>query len=130
MAEKNRGRMDSILMRPAVLLGLALTVASLQADPPETGLPLLELGVGAALYHQPSYPGSDVRVTTAFPFPYLIYRGDWLRIDRSLQGILYETQRLKVDLSAGATALVESDESNAREGMPDLDRTFDLGACS
>jgi outer membrane scaffolding protein for murein synthesis (MipA/OmpV family) len=68
-----------------------------------TGLPLWELGIGAALYHQPNYPGSDVQTTTAFPFPYVIYRGDWFRVDHSLQGILYETQEAKIDFSAGAT---------------------------
>jgi outer membrane scaffolding protein for murein synthesis (MipA/OmpV family) len=94
---------------------------------PARGLPLWELGVGAAAYHQPNYPGSDVRSTTGFPFPYVIYRGDWLRIDRSLQGILYETRRIKADFSAGSTSIVESDESDAREGMPDLDPTFDVG---
>ena len=45
----------------------------------------------------------------------------------SPQGILYETNRVKVDFSAGATSLVESDESNARSGMPDLDPAFGVG---
>jgi len=57
----------------------------------------------------------------------VIYRGDWFRIDRSQQGILYETQKIKLDFSAGGTSVVDSDESDAREGMPDLDPTFALG---
>jgi outer membrane protein len=92
-----------------------------------TGLPLWELGIGAALYHQPNYPGSDTRTTTGFPFPYVIYRGDWFRVDRSLQGILYESQEAKIDFSAGGTSLVDSDESDARKGMPDLDPTIEVG---
>ncbi len=111
----------------ASLLGLSLALAHAPATAGEAGVPLWELGIGAALYHQPSYPGADVRTTTGFPFPYLIYRGDWFRIDRSLQGILYETRRVKVDLSAGATSLVDSDQSSAREGMPDLDATLEVG---
>jgi outer membrane protein len=109
-----------------MLLTLGLTLPSL-SPAEEQGLPLLELGIGGAVYSNPSYPGSDVRTTTAFPFPYLIYRGDWLRIDRSLQGILYETRRIKADFTVGATALVDSDDSDARDGMPDLDRTFHAG---
>ncbi len=109
------------------LLGIALVSVLPPTLAEERGLPLWELGIGGALYSQPSYPGSDVRTIAAFPFPYVIYRGEWLRIDRSLQGILYETRRTKLDFSAGATALVESDESDARDGMPDLDRTIDLG---
>jgi len=111
----------------AILLDLTVCVSPSSAETASDGLPLWELGIGAALYNQPNYPGSDVRSTTGFPFPYVIYRGDYFRIDRSLQGILYETQRVKLDFSAGATSNVDSDESDAREGMPDLDPTFDIG---
>ncbi|MBK1633945.1 hypothetical protein CKO31_25100 [Thiohalocapsa halophila] len=86
----------------AVLLSFGLIQSAQQAaaDEPGLPLPLLELGIGAAGYHNPSYPGSDVRTTTDFPFSYVISRGDWLRIDRSLQRILYATRRVKADISA------------------------------
>jgi outer membrane scaffolding protein for murein synthesis (MipA/OmpV family) len=109
------------------LLGMFSAASEASTEAAGTGLPLWELGIGAAAYHQPNYPGSDVRSTTGFPFPYVIYRGDFFRIDRSLQGILYETRRIKADFSAGGTAIVDSDESDAREGMPDLDPTFEVG---
>ncbi|MCG6863770.1 MAG: MipA/OmpV family protein [Chromatiaceae bacterium] len=109
------------------LLGLASLPAPAADETAGAGLPLWELGIGAAAYNQANYPGSDVRSTTGFPFPYVIYRGDWLRIDRSLQGIIYETQRVKLDVSAGGTSVVDSNESDAREGMPDLDPTFEVG---
>jgi len=110
-----------------ILLGLASLPKSAAGESGSLGLPLWELGIGAAAYNQANYPGSDVRSTTGFPFPYVIYRGDWLRIDHSLQGILYETRVAKIDLSAGATSLVDSNESGARAGMPDLDPTFEVG---
>ena len=109
------------------LLGLVSLAVPAAAETNGEGLPLWEIGIGAAAYHQPNYPGSDVRSTKGFPFPYVIYRGDWFRIDRSLQGILYETQKIKLDFSAGGTSVVDSDESDAREGMPDLDPTFEVG---
>jgi MipA family protein len=111
----------------AALLGLTQIAALATGEPKGTGLPLWEVGVGAAAYHQANYPGSDVRSTTGFPFPYAIYRGDWFRIDRSLQGILYETRVAKIDFSAGGTSVVNSGESDARAGMPDLDPTFEVG---
>lgn len=55
--------------------GLIQSAQQAAADEPGLRLPLLELGIGAAGYHNPSYPGSDVRTTTDFPFPYLISRG-------------------------------------------------------
>lgn len=120
-------RTGSIAGVIAVVLGLTAVPASAAGEPESASLPLWELGIGAAAYHQGNYPGSDVRSTTGFPFPYVIYRGDWFRIDRSLQGILYETQMAKIDFSAGATSVVDSDKSDARQGMPDLDPTFELG---
>jgi len=120
-------RHESISRVIASLLGLASLAASAEGETESKGLPLWEVGIGAAAYHQPNYPGSDVRSTTGFPFPYVIYRGDWFRIDRSLQGILYETRRIKLDFSAGGTTVVDSDDSDAREGMPDLDPTFEIG---
>ncbi len=112
---------------PFLAMILSAGAGAFASDAADNGLPLWELGIGAAAYHQPNYPGSDVRSTIGFPFPYVIYRGDWFRIDRSLQGILYETRQIKVDFSAGGTSLVESDESDARRGMPDLDPTFEVG---
>jgi outer membrane scaffolding protein for murein synthesis (MipA/OmpV family) len=93
----------------------------------ETTLPLWELGLGVAAYRQANYPGSDTQSTFAVPFPYLIYRGDWLRIDRSIQGILFESERLKLDISARGTSLIQSDEGDARYGMPDLDPLIEIG---
>jgi outer membrane protein len=124
MKPQAHGAVEGVI---AIVLGLTALRAPAAGELDSTGLPLWELGIGAAAYHQANYPGSDVRSTTGFPFPYVIYRGDWLRIDRSLQGILYETKTAKIDFSAGATSLVDSDESDAREGMPDLDPTFEIG---
>ncbi len=125
-----RWKISMLAWAAGVATTLAPTAATLAAEADETGLkplPLWELGIGAAAYNQPNYPGSDVRSTVVFPFPYVIYRGDRLRIDRSIQGILFETERLKIDISAGGTALVESDQSDARRGMPDLDPVVEVG---
>jgi len=110
-----------------ILLPMTFAAADAVASKDDKALPLWEVGIGGALYNQPNYPGSDVRSTTSFPFPYLVYRGERLRIDRSLQGILFESQRLKLDVTAGANPLVKSEGSDAREGMPDLNPTVSVG---
>jgi outer membrane scaffolding protein for murein synthesis (MipA/OmpV family) len=110
-----------------ILLPMTFAAADAVASEGDKALPLWEVGIGGALYNQPNYPGSDVRSTTSFPFPYLVYRGERLRIDRSLQGILFESQRLKLDVTAGANPLVKSEGSDAREGMPDLNPTVSVG---
>jgi outer membrane protein len=110
-----------------LLMPMTVTAADGSANDGDTALPLWEVGIGAALYNQPIYPGSATRSTTGFPFPYLIYRGERLRIDRSLQGILFESRRLKLDVTAGASGPVKSENTGVRQGMPDLNRTVSVG---
>jgi outer membrane scaffolding protein for murein synthesis (MipA/OmpV family) len=94
----------------------------------EESLPLLELGVGAGLLSLPSYRGSDDRTLHLLPIPYVVYRGDFLRADgRSLKAIFFESERVELNLSLDATPPVRDDESGAREGMPELDPTVEIG---
>lgn len=93
----------------------------------DAGVPEWELGVGVATYNLPAYRGSDDRTTSVVPFPYVIYRGERFRIDRTIQGILFEGERVKLDISGKASPLVKSKDSDARQGMPDLDPTVEIG---
>jgi outer membrane protein len=104
------------------LLLLALTPSLAAQD-----LPKWELGLGLAVQDIADYRGSDTRTTRAFPFPYLVYRGERLRIGRRLQGILFQDRRLRLSLSASASPPVGSDTNAARQGMPDLDRGVEIG---
>jgi outer membrane protein len=62
------------------------------------------------------------------PFPYLVYRGERLRVDRQgARGMLFETDRVELDLSVSATPPVDSDKNRARQGMPRLDPTLEIG---
>jgi outer membrane scaffolding protein for murein synthesis (MipA/OmpV family) len=91
-------------------------------------LPLWEAGFGVAPITFPDYRGSNQQSTYALPLPYLIYRGDRLRVDRNgPRGILFDTERLQLNLSLNASVPVESDDNDARRGMPDIDPTFEIG---
>ena len=62
------------------------------------------------------------------PFPYLIYRGERLRVDRQgMRGIFFESDRVELNLSLNATPPVDSGDNRAREGMPSLDPTIEIG---
>jgi len=41
----------------ATLLGLTSLAANAASETKSAGLPLWEVGIGAAAYHQPNYPG-------------------------------------------------------------------------
>jgi len=88
--------------------------------------PLWELGAGAALLQMPDYRGSDKNRLYVLPYPYFIYRGDALKIDRErISGRL--TDRLALDFSFFGQVPVKSSDNDARRGMPDLDPTFEAG---
>lgn len=90
--------------------------------------PLWEAGLGVAALHFPHYRGSDQSRTYALPVPYFVYRGEILKADREgVRGLFLRTDRVDVNLSLGASLSVRSSDTPAREGMPDLKPSFELG---
>src|SRR6185503_20986565 len=90
--------------------------------------PLWELGGGATAFRLPDYRGSDESRNYLYPIPYFVYRGHLLRVDRQgARAVLVEANRLEIDLSASATPPVDSEKNKARQGMPGLDPTVEIG---
>ncbi len=90
--------------------------------------PLWELGIGAGILQMPDYRGSDKNRLYVLPFPYVVYRGDFLKIqDRRISGQIFKTDRILLDFSGYGAVPVKSTDNEARAGMPDLDPTFELG---
>jgi outer membrane protein len=90
--------------------------------------PLWELGAGATVFSLPYYRGADHNRTYVYPFPYVVYRGERLRVDRQgIRALLFDSDRVEFDISGYATPPVKSDRSTVRQGMPDLDATVEVG---
>jgi outer membrane scaffolding protein for murein synthesis (MipA/OmpV family) len=90
--------------------------------------PLWEAGLGVSVLDFPDYRGSDERTTYVLPVPYAIYRGKYLRVQRDqVRGIFYEWSRVSLHLSLSASVPVDSSRNSARQGMPDLDPTVQIG---
>src|SRR5512136_2424750 len=90
--------------------------------------PLWELGAGLVVLRLPDYRGSDENRYYVLPFPYLIYRGDILRVDRErISGRIFKTDRLLLVVSLYGSVPVDSSTNRARSGMTDLDPTFEIG---
>lgn len=95
---------------------------------PGTRRPLWELGVGVAGLRLPDYRGSDQSRSYLLPLPYIVYRGTWLKADRDgARALLFESQRVKVDVSVAASTPTRSRDNAARAGMPNLSGTFEVG---
>jgi len=91
-------------------------------------LPLWEVGIGLFPSTFPAYRGADDQQYYLLPFPYVVYRGDYLRVDREgLRARLFDTDRVQINISANAAPPARSDDSDARDGMPDLDPAIELG---
>jgi outer membrane scaffolding protein for murein synthesis (MipA/OmpV family) len=90
--------------------------------------PLWEFGLGFSTLSAPDYTGSDERREWYVPFPYFVYRGQILRVDReSLRGRLFSTERFELEVSFNGTLPVDSKHNSARRGMPDLDFSGEVG---
>lgn len=94
------------------------------------GQPLWEAGVLAAGGWVADYPASGEGRWRGLPVPYVIYRGETIRIGD--KGAIrarktFMDDRLEIDLGLGGAFDVDSDDNDARAGMPDLDFLFEVG---
>jgi outer membrane protein len=90
--------------------------------------PVWELGVGVGLLYIPDYRGSNESRFYALPYPYVVYRGDILKVDKQkISGQIFKTDRILLDVSFYGSVPVDSDKNSARAGMEDLDPTFEIG---
>jgi outer membrane scaffolding protein for murein synthesis (MipA/OmpV family) len=125
-------------VKRTVFLALCALTAAAQAAGPEITSdapsepsgkqrPLWELGLGVAGLRLPDYRGSD-QYAYALPLPYVVYRGKWLKADREgARALLVDVDRVRVDVSVAASVPTRSRDNVAREGMPDLPATGEIG---
>lgn len=91
-------------------------------------LPKIEAGIGVGSQFLADYRGTTSYQAQAIPFPYLIYRGDFLKADRrGLRGEFFRNHKVELNLSADAALNGDSEDNDLREGMPELDSAFELG---
>lgn len=117
---KTRPRLPAV----ALLLAGALTLPPCHADT----RPLWELGAGLSVLRMPDYRGSDVTNVHVLPVPYLVYRGEFLKADEGgLRGLLFNSERLEVNISLNGTLPAIGDDNPTRQGMKKLRPTGEIG---
>jgi MipA family protein len=113
-------------LRPSALATLLFVCLTDLAGAGEK--PLWELGAGVTALYFPDYPGSDQSSAYVLPFPYFVYRGDFFKADRDgIRGVFVDSHRIELNLSVGASLPVNSNQNRARQGMPDLQPTVEIG---
>jgi MipA family protein len=109
-----------------VLAASSLTVLGAMHAAEADEQPLWEFGMGIGTLLFRDYRGADTTHAYPIPVPYFIYRGKFLKADRDgLRGKLFNQDRVELNISLSATTPVRND--SARQGMPDLRPTVELG---
>jgi len=116
----------SIQVRILIVLMLVFFLSAGTAKCAEK--PRWELGMGLTFLEMPDYSGSDETRPYLLPYPYFIYRGDSLKIEKdSISGRFFKSDTISWDFSVFGRVPVNSSKNAARQGMADLDPTFEIG---
>jgi outer membrane scaffolding protein for murein synthesis (MipA/OmpV family) len=118
---KTKPRIAGMILCAALFLGLSRPASA------ET-VPQWELGAGVVGLLMPDYRGSDEDRLYLLPVPYIIYRLEWIKADRTgIRSKLLNWEQAEINLSLSATPPVRSKNNRAREGMSDLKPMIELG---
>jgi len=121
-------KISRIILAPIIICLSLQSSFALGLDDKKKSLPRLEAGMGIGAVNLPDYRGSDESEKRLFPIPYIIYRGDKLRVDRrGIRGLIYESGNTAINISGDFGLPVNSEKNRARSGMPDLDFAFHIG---
>jgi len=110
-----------------LLRGVLLSCCCLATAQAQTEIrPLWEIGAGFAAIDFPVYRGSDERKFYLLPVPYIAYNGEVLQVNRErVRGLIFKRDTVEMDISMNGS--VPAKGAKARQGMPDLDPTLELG---
>ena len=85
------------------------------------------VGIGLGVFNYHFYPGAKQTRQLILPAPYFTYRSPKFEVDRGIKSFIYNSETIIIDLSADFGLPVDSDETLARKGMPDLDFVLQIG---
>ncbi len=104
-----------------------------KSDAGQSGAPLKDnktewtLGMGLGVFDYHLYPGAKQTNRWLLPAPYFTFRSPKFEVDRGIKSFIYNSEVIVIDVSADFGLPVDSDETLARKGMPDLDFVVQLG---
>ena len=90
--------------------------------------PLWEFGAGVAAFSFPAYRGSDQINNFLMPVPLFTYHGEFFKADRhGIRGSFFDSDWLDLTVSLALSPPANSSDIKVREGMPDIEATFEIG---
>lgn len=88
---------------------------------------LWELGAGLTGINLPLYPGSSQNKNYLIPFPYFRLRSEYIEVDDGVRAFLFQSPNVRFNISADLGVPVNSEDSELRSGMPDLNTVIQIG---
>lgn len=112
-------------------MGSAAIANELASEETSDADALWELRIAAFGRYGPAYPASKETQGNFVPLPIPVYRGRFLRLfedsENPIRGRVFQRDRIKLDLDFDLTFPSDSDDIDARTGMPDLDLLVEVG---
>lgn len=113
------------LFKASLMAVLLLAASGIRADQER---PLWELGLGVAALSFPAYRGSDETHNFMIPVPLVTYHGDFFKADRhGIRGSFFNSEVVDLTVSLALSPPARSDGIQVRQGMPDLEGSFEVG---
>lgn len=108
--------------------GMSLAAWAESGEPAQPTQPLWELGGFGFGVSQQAYPGSSEQVNRVVVLPFFVYRGEVLRAERGTAGIrALKTERFELDVGVSGSFGSNSNDIDARRGMPNLGTLVEFG---
>jgi len=85
------------------------------------------MGIGLGMFNYNLYAGAKETNNLLLPVPYFTFKSPRFEIDRGIKSFLYHSKTMALDISADFGLPVDSDDTQARKGMPDLDFVLQAG---
>ncbi|MBI2748207.1 MAG: MipA/OmpV family protein [Burkholderiales bacterium] len=115
-------------LRRGIVAGACLAAGSAAWSQDSTPLPLWEVGLFALGASQQAYPGAAQQLDRGLLLPYLIYRGEVLRVDRGGIGLRkVVSPSVELDIGFSGAFGTRSGEIDARQGMLELGTLVEFG---
>lgn len=114
------------MIRTTTLFCLGLLPASIIAEP-QINETFWEVGAGFTTLNLPLYPGSSQDRNLLIPFPFFRIQSKYFEIDQGIKGFFFESPDIRLNVSADLGIPVNSEDSNIRNGMPNLKTVIQFG---
>jgi len=117
------------MLKPTLFLLAFCAQAAAQAEEPQqTPKPRWQFGLGLGSQTLADYRGSSYYQTQFLPIPFVMYTGEYIKIDRDgARGEYRWSDQLEFNISADAALNGDSEDNPLREGMPQLNSAFEIG---